>query len=49
VFLQSQHAEEVAEMNAIIAAIDHHELEKEGEARQEHEQLREVSPCGARH
>lgn len=40
-FLIDQHQEEVNELNGIIATIDSYEQEKEAEARQEHEQLRE--------
>lgn len=37
----SQHGSEVAELNDIMAAIDAEEQEREAEARQDHEQLRE--------
>lgn len=47
-FLTAQHAEEVAELGSIIATIDAFELEREAEARQEHEQLREVGTRGRR-
>lgn len=39
--VQEQHARETRELNRVLAAVDQLEKEREAEARQEHEQLRE--------
>lgn len=39
--IQEQHARETKELNRVLAAVDQLEKEREAEARQEHEQLRE--------